>query len=159
MLEIPESIVSRESGSGPVIAYDILRLFIGPASLTPRGIDRVDLALARQIFSSESSGNVGILPTPAGVYAFSAARVRSLLNYIQELWAEDTLLADDPQLRSLLAKIAGPRSDAPPASPTRPLSFPQKVSRMLHMLRVTGSFPRRFAGRSVPAAALSADGL
>ena len=154
MLEISGSGVLGEFVSGPVIAYDILRLFIGPASLTPRGIDRVDLALARQIFFSDSSANVGILPTPAGVYAFSATRVRSLLNYIQELWAEDTVLADDPQLRSLLAKIAGPQDDASPIPPARPLTFPRKVSRMLHMLRVTGSFPRRFASRAVPANAV-----
>jgi len=131
-----------------------MRLFIGPASLTPRGIDRVDLALARQIFDSETSANVGILPTPAGVYAFSAPRVRKLLNYIQELWSEDTPLADDLQLRILLNRIAGPRNDASPVPSARPLSFREKVSRMLHMIRATGAFPRRFASRAVPAGAV-----
>lgn len=127
-----------------------MRLFIGPSSLTPRGIDRVDLALARQIFRNESSMNVGILPTPAGVYAFSATQVRRLLDYIQELWAEDTDLTDDRQLRSLLEKIARPRDHILPVLSARPLTLREKVWRMLHMLGATGSFPRRFAGRAVP---------
>ena len=71
--------VSHSQTTHPVIAYDVMRLFIGPSFLTPRGIDRVDLALARHIFDDESSQNVGVLPTPAGVYAFSAAQVRNLL--------------------------------------------------------------------------------
>lgn len=33
-----------------IIAYDLCRLFIGPHFATPRGIDRVDLAMAKHIF-------------------------------------------------------------------------------------------------------------
>lgn len=136
-----------------VVAYDVMRLFIGPSSLTPRGIDRVDLALARQIFN-ESNMNVGILPTPAGVYAFSAAQVRNLLNYIQELWAEDANLADDLQLQNLLEKLVRRQDHPLPVLSARTLLLREKVGRMLRMLGVTGSFPRRFAGRAVPANAV-----
>ena len=137
-----------------VIAYDVMRLFIGPAFLTPRGIDRVDLALARHIFSDESSRNVGVLPTPAGTYGFSAAQVRKLLVYIQELWAEDAGATGDLQLQWLLDKIACPQDDAPLVPPACSLLFRDKVWRMLRMLHATGLFPRRFAGRMVPADAV-----
>jgi hypothetical protein len=138
----------------PVIAYDVVRLFIGPSFLTPRGIDRVDLALARHIFSNESSRNVGVLPTPAGVYALSATQVRRLLAYIQELWAEDAGCGLDLQLQSLLDKIARRQDDALQAPTVRPLLLRQKVWRMLRMLRATSFFPHRFAGRAVPANAV-----
>ncbi|MES2452968.1 MAG: glycosyltransferase family 1 protein [Pseudomonadota bacterium] len=131
-----------------------MRLFIGPSFLTPRGIDRVDLALARHIFDDESSQNVGVLPTPAGVYAFSAAQVRNLLVYIQELWAEGAGAASDLQLRWLLDKIARRQDGAPPVPSASPLLFREKVWRMLRMLRATGLLPRRFASRSVPANAI-----
>src|ERR1700741_2595583 len=134
----------------PVIAYDIMRLFIGPSFLTPRGIDRVDLALARHIFCDEFSQNVGVLPTPAGVYAYSAAQVRKLLVYIQELWAEDADPTGDLQLQWLLDKIALRQGDVPSAPTAPPLLFRNKVRRMLCMLHATGLFPRRFAGRVVP---------
>lgn len=146
--------MSQISDRRPVIAYDIMRLFIGPSFLTPRGIDRVDLALARCIFDNHSSDNVGVLPTPGGVYAFPAAQVRSLLAYIQKLWAEGGTSANDVQLQGLLDKIARGRDDAPMASSARALSFQEKVWRMLRMLGATGLFPRRFASRAVPANAI-----
>jgi hypothetical protein len=47
-----------------VIAYDLTRLFLGPLSQSPRGIDRVDVALANAFFSEDKTVNLGILPTP-----------------------------------------------------------------------------------------------
>lgn len=137
-----------------IIAYDVMRLFIGPAFLTPRGIDRVDLALARYIFDDESSPNIGILPTPAGVYAFSAAQVRNLLVYIQGLWAEDAGPDGDSQLRLLLDKIELRQDNLPSVPPARVLLFRDQVWRMLRMLYATSLFPRRLAGRAVPAGAV-----
>lgn len=138
----------------PVIAYDVMRLFIGPAFLTPRGIDRVDLALARYLFSDTSTQNVGVLPTPVGVFAFSAAQVRVFLEYIQKLWAEDVGPEGDVQLQGLLGRILRPKDDTPLAQPAPSLAFRDKVRRMLHMLYATGLFPRHLAGRMVPANAI-----
>jgi glycosyltransferase involved in cell wall biosynthesis len=132
-----------------------MRLFIGPSFLTPRGIDRVDLALASHIFGNKSSNNIGVLPTPFGVYAYTAEQVRILLSYIRELWAEDTKPAGDLQLQWLLDKIAL-RHDAllSPIPPATGLLLRNKVWRMLRMLHATGLFPRRFAHRTVPANAV-----
>ncbi|MDB5578388.1 MAG: glycosyltransferase family 1 protein [Bradyrhizobium sp.] len=94
------------------------------------------------------------MPTPAGVYAFSALQVRNLLAYIQDLWAEDTGPASNLQLQSLSDKIVRQRDDTPPLAPVTSLLFREKVWRMLGMLRATGLFPRRFAVRAVPAGAV-----
>ncbi len=138
----------------PVIAYDVMRLFIGPAFLTPRGIDRIELALARHLFHEASGRNVGVLPTPIGVYAFSSAQVRDLLVYIQELWAEDLGPIGDIQLEVLLNRIVRRKFDAPPMADVPSLLFRDKVWRMLRMLYKTGLFPRGFASRVVPANAV-----
>lgn len=134
-----------------VIAYDVMRLFIGPSFLTPRGIDRVDLALARHIFREDANRNIGILPTPAGVYAYNASEIRRLLAYVQDLWAEDVDSSNDFQLRRLTDEITLRHNAGPPAPPARALSFQDKIWRMLRMLRATGLFPYRLAGRTVPA--------
>lgn len=147
-------IVHDEQTIRPLIAYDVMRLFIGPAFLTPRGIDRVDLALARHFFRDEFSRHIGVLPTPVGVYALSATQVRSLLAYIQELWAEDRGPASNVQLQSLSDRIVRRQDDAPPVAALPSLPFREKVWRMLAMLRATRLFPRRFAGRAVPAGAV-----
>lgn len=136
------------------IAYDVMRLFIGPSFLTPRGIDRIDLALARHIFSKGSSGNIGILPTPVGVFAYSAPQVRRLLAHVERLWAEDTASGEDPQLQWLLYKMALRQGGAPSMAGPGTLSFREKVGRMLRMLGATGLVPTRLAARTVPANAV-----
>ena len=133
-----------------VIAYDVMRLFIGPSFMTSRGIDRIELALAQHLFNDALNQNIGILPTPAGVYAFSASQVRSLLAYVQELWAEKSALSDDSQVQALLNKVARGQDWAPPAPSAPTLSLRNKVWRMVRMLCATKLVPYRLAGRVVP---------
>jgi glycosyltransferase involved in cell wall biosynthesis len=137
-----------------VIAFDIMRLFIGPSFMTPRGIDRVDIALANHIFDDDFSQSVGVLPTPLGVYCYSAKQVRVFLDHIRQLWAEDVDPADDLQLQRLLGEIAQRQDDGPPARPATALLFRHKVWRMLRMVHATGMYPRRLARRAVPANAI-----
>lgn len=137
-----------------IIAYDIMRIFIGPAFVTPRGIDRVDLALANYLFGDEFSQHFGVLPTPVGAYAFSATQVRRLLTYIQQLWAEDVSPTDDFQLQNLLDQMAGRYCDPRPIPAIGRLLFRDKIRRMLSMLWATKLFPYRFASRVVPANAV-----
>lgn len=90
------------------VAYDITRLFfIGPSSLTPRGIDRVDLLLANYFFSGERSRALGIIPTPWGIRAFEAARVRRGLQTLERLWSETTAAGDDLLWQELRSRILG----------------------------------------------------
>jgi glycosyltransferase involved in cell wall biosynthesis len=111
----------------------------------------VDLALARHLFMDSSTLNVGVLPTPFGTFAFSAAQVRFFLAYIDELWAENSDPTCDVQLQHLCNKIMLRPIDSAPASAAATLLFRNKVGRMLRMLYATGLFPRRFASRMVPA--------
>lgn len=138
----------------PAIAYDVLRLSIGPAFVTPRGIDRVDLALLTYLFDSDDSNNIGVLPTPFGVYALSAKQVRSLLSYVKNLWSEYDDAVMDSKLQYLLTVISEGNGDARPPRPSAPLLFRDKVGRMLRMLWATGIFPGRTASRAVPANAV-----
>lgn len=137
-----------------VIAYDITRLFIGPLFATPRGIDRVDLALARQIFANPGTPNLGILPTPWGVRAFPASLVRRLLRRLEALWSEDESVERDPALRNLLDRLADPdRPDAPPQLP-RGMSLFKGIGRIFDLLRVTGLRLGRPARSGVPQGAI-----
>ena len=54
------------------IAFDLTRLFIGPITTTPRGIDRVDLGYARH-FSSSGTETASAFCRPSGVYGGSIA--------------------------------------------------------------------------------------
>ena len=134
-----------------VIAYDVLRLFIGPASRTPRGIDRVDLALARHLFTDPMAPHVGILPTPAGTFALSAAQVARLIDHLYTLWSEGPNADADRQWATLIDALIGtPVSRS--ATPTRsaPLSMARMSARMVRMLGITACVPYRLAVKAVP---------
>ena len=96
------------------IAYDLTRLFLGPLSLSPRGIDRVDVALANHFFQQDNSRNIGILPTPWGIRAFHAGMVRRGLDHLHHIWAERIDETSDPRWHGLVAALCGaPVAPAP----------------------------------------------
>ena len=127
-----------------VIAYDLARLFIGPIFYTPRGVDRVDLAMARHVFDDDASPNLGILPTPWGVRAFPARIVRRWLAHLQHLWAEDTDIKHDARLCGLIEQMrvsfdaVPPELDSARVLQPPPLSFARKAVRLLAQLQSTG---------------------
>lgn len=124
------------------IAFDVARLFLGPLSVMPRGIDRVDLALARHFFASDTSQHAfGILPTPWGMRAFPASRVRCGLERLEILWAEDISPETDPIWMQLCGRMCSRGS--PDASPSLvkgwgALSIPAQISRLVRVLAATG---------------------
>ncbi len=121
-----------------VIAYDLARLFIGPIFYTPRGVDRVDLAMARHVFDDDASPNLGILPTPWGVRAFPARIVRRWLAHLQHLWAEDTDIKHDARLCGLIEQMRVSFDAVPPElDSARVLQPPPSLSRA----RQSGSSP------------------
>lgn len=133
------------------IAYDLARLFIGPIFATPRGIDRVDLALARHIFAEGNDQHLGILPTPWGVRALPAPIVRRALTHLKALWAEDTNFEDDRTLQTLIRVLQGraPLSDRPECD-RQALSTRGRARRMLDHIRATGFQLWQSADRAVP---------
>jgi glycosyltransferase involved in cell wall biosynthesis len=124
----------REGGELPVIGFDVTRLFLGPLSRSPRGIDRIDLALAHHLFADDASPHLGILPTPWGVRAYEAARIRRGLDHLDALWSESASAEADPQWRNVSGWLRG---EVPSRAATRGGHF-GKGARLARELRATG---------------------
>lgn len=138
-----------------IIAYDMCRLFIGPYFATPRGIDRVDLAMANHLFADPDSPHIAILPTPLGVRAYPARVARLLLDHLQIIWGESAETEKDIRLLGLVADMRSPMS-ARALDPlgAAGLSRAESVLRSLATLRHTGVRPGRAAVTAVPADAV-----
>lgn len=122
----------------PIIVYDLTRLFLGPLNQSPRGIDRVDIALADHFFANEDCGNIGILPTPWGIRGFPAGMVKRGLEHLHQLWAERIDEGADPQWGELVANLCGTQHTAIAARAPKRLTMAQKTHRMLRHLMQTG---------------------
>ena len=145
---------TRAQSDVRVIAYDITRLFIGVLFPTPRGIDRVDLALARRLFADPHSPNLGILPTPWGVRAFPAKLVRRLLAHLQGLWSEEVAPGGDPVLGELLAHFGLPTGYRRALPLPSGLSLSRRAWRVFGLLRATTIKLGRSARNGVPRGAI-----
>ena len=135
-----------------IIAYDMCRLFIGPYFATPRGIDRVDLAVANHVFADPDSPHVAILPTPLGVRAYPARTARLLLDHLHAAWGERAGTENDMRLHRLIAGINSPAASGefPPLGIAR-RTRADSVLRSLNMLRHTGLRLGGAASTTVPA--------
>jgi len=120
----------------PPIAYDVTRLFLGPLSRTPRGIDRVDLAFAEHIFQNQPNA-LAVLPTPWGVRCYGAERVLPGLERLRALWSETTDPERDAVYMALRARLLG-RTVAREQAPARSLSRADTPLRLISLLRATG---------------------
>src|SRR5215472_618423 len=116
------------------IAYDVVRLFLGPLAVTPRGIDRVDFRYARYFFETWPGDCVGTLPTPWGVRWYDRRRVLQGLNRLEQLWLE-TLRSDEDhvlgRIKGLLSGKHEPRNQKSGEDRRNVLS---PVSRLLDVL-------------------------
>lgn len=117
-----------------LIAYDATRLFLGPLSLTPRGIDRVDLAYARHFFEHSTEDCCAILPTAWGTRVFPRERVIRGLAKLEELWSENRLPAVDGAWMALAPTMQAGKSSWYVRSPG---TF-GLAARMLSLLKATG---------------------
>lgn len=120
------------------IAYDLTRLFLGPLSQSPRGIDRVDIAFANYLFFNRKIESVGILPTPWGIRAFNADMVRRGLDHLHHIWAERIDEGEDPHWQGLVAAILEQGVPNRPAPRRKPAGLLTKAQRMWMHLRRTG---------------------
>jgi glycosyltransferase involved in cell wall biosynthesis len=116
------------------IAYDATRLFLGPLSLTPRGIDRVDLAYARHFFERTDEDCWAILPTAWGTRCFPRERVLRGLARLEELWAENRLPGEDRAWTALTPTLGGGGRSMHRASNGK-LAL---AGRMMSLLKATG---------------------
>ena len=130
------------------LLYDILRLFIGPWSPMPRGIDRIDLAYAQHLFADWPGEISGITPTPWGVRLYDRALVQKGLARLAEIWRETDPESEDPVLSGIKARLAG---QIPPLLPSHARS--SAVRRQARLVAVTG-IPTGRGLRHAPADAI-----
>ena len=141
-----------------VIAFDLARLFLAPLFLGPRGIDKVDLAIARHLFPDDDSPHIGVMPTFWGIRAYRARDVRRMLDHVATIWAEhppgDANPAQDNRLALIIARIrSASTAHRTPIAPPRRLSVGNKVLRMLQALYATGMPLGRPVRKAVPTGA------
>ncbi len=120
------------------IAYDVTRLFLGPLSRTPRGIDRVDFALAARFFRQSAYPCVGIMPTLHGTRAFSHHAVRRGLVRLQQLWAERQGGDKNAIWLDLVAELTGQRVGTASIPAPTPMTTLQRMRRMASLISATG---------------------
>ena len=109
----------------PPIVFDLLRLFLGPSRTAPRGIDRVDLAYARFLFTNWPGDCVGLLPTPWGLRLYDRRRVMAGLDALEAMWRERSVGPD--AVFDEVARRLGGAASQPSVSPAN---------------RVRGALPR-----------------
>jgi len=131
------------------IAYDTVRLFLGPLAVTPRGIDRVDLRYARFFFETWPGDCVGTLPTPWGIRWYDRQRVLQGLDRLEELWSETIQSHEDRVLRFIKNRLSGngEPSEDPRKDRRRAL---RRAQRLLDLISVTGVSLGASVVRSVP---------
>ena len=112
------------------IIYDVSRLFLCTAAVAPRGIDRLDLAIAEHLFAHWPGDVWGCMPTVLGERLFDRDRVLRGLAYLQELWSETRPASEDGALRQWSAQLSD--SEPPPARRTARWTGP------LSLIRRTG---------------------
>ena len=138
----------------PVIAYDLCRLFIGPCFATPRGIDRVDLAVANQVFADLTSPHVALLPTPLGARVYTASAARRFLDQLHYVWGEVADTENDQRLSGLIADMHAPAARVFTPLRDRGLSRRQSIARWLTLLRRSGWSMGEAAVTAVPQGAV-----
>ncbi|SON56949.1 glycosyltransferase, family [Hartmannibacter diazotrophicus] len=131
------------------VAYDILRLFLGPLSRTPRGIDRIDGLLARHFLETYEGDCFGVMPTPLGSRIYERDRVLKGLNHLERLWSENRDDDESTKFRHVLKVLNGSKAPKPPR-PRRHDSHLARAARELSLIGKTGFSFGRSTVRHLP---------
>ncbi len=138
----------------PVIAYDLLNLFLlGPSLCAPRGIDRIDFALADYFFTASKKNVVGVLPTPVGVRVLDADTVRTGLRYLEGLWQETIDPMSDQDWIDICKRLNGIRVSTFEAPRSGRRSFVGGVLRLRRQLELPFVSPGRPVRSDLPSGA------
>jgi glycosyltransferase involved in cell wall biosynthesis len=100
------------------VAFDLTRLFVGSASSTPRGIDRVELAYARHFLETWGGDCIGTLPTPWGIRWYDRQRSLLVVDYVEKQWHENESATADLVYAAVKAQLRGETSAALPKKDT-----------------------------------------
>ena len=120
------------------IAYDVARLLLGAAAVTPRGIDRVDFRYARFFFETWPGDCSGTLPTPWGVRQYDRRRVVQGLDRLEQLWSETVQSQEDRVLREIKGRLSGTQDPEAERSREHDRAASSPASRVLELLSAAG---------------------
>ena len=136
------------------IAFDLSSMFACAASDTPRGIDRVDMGYAKQIFQESRTENLGLLPSLNRMGVLTHGEARDFAEVIERRWRETATPADDGTLSAWLQKrLAGETPPRPPRRRGRP-SRTDTIMRFARLVVRARRTPLRPAMSCVPHGAI-----
>jgi glycosyltransferase involved in cell wall biosynthesis len=120
------------------LALDMSRLWLASLRPTPRGIERGDLALIRELLDAWPGDLFGLTPTPWGLSIVGREGVSRLIGRVGDVWREEASPESDPVYRQIRDWLNG-RDEFRPAVP-EPSWRHQilKARRGLGALRATG---------------------
>jgi glycosyltransferase involved in cell wall biosynthesis len=113
------------------IAFDMVRLMLGPFSAHPRGIDRIDFGYAASLFKDWPEDFVGIVPMMWGMRWYGRKKLGFGLERLDTFWRETMDRDHDPAYARLKQFLA---------DPAHPGSRPRRPSRWMTRLRGTWRF-------------------
>jgi glycosyltransferase involved in cell wall biosynthesis len=90
------------------IAYDVLRLMLGPMHETPRGIDRIDFGIANSLHAVWPEAFNGIALMPWGLRYFGRKKLAEHGDLLRTLWRERVARDEDPVYQRLKRFLTDP---------------------------------------------------
>lgn len=106
-------------GLNPPLAIDLTRLFLGPLSRAPRGVDRVELGYAQHFLNLWPGPCFMTVPSPWGTRSFDRAHALRMVEAVAQLWREDVRVEDDHEFRVLKDRLAGVEAPTDSKQPPR----------------------------------------
>jgi glycosyltransferase involved in cell wall biosynthesis len=120
------------------LVIDMSRLWLASLRPTPRGIERVDFALARQLTEEWTGPLQGLSWTPWGIRLFDRHGLARLLAHIETIWREQGAAADDPVFRHVRDWLLGRADFEPEPTVWRLRHHLRRAKRAARTLRATG---------------------
>ena len=130
------------------IAFDMVRLMLGPFSATPRGIDRIDFGYATSLYHDWPADFVGIAPMMWGMRWFGRKKLRYGIELLDSYWRETMDRDHDPAYARFKRFLADPAH--PLAQPRRRRSKAYLWGRSaIRFVRLISRGPWTFGGTTL----------
>ena len=134
------------------IAYDLLRLMLGPMHETPRGIDRIDFGIAAALHADWPEGLNGVALMPWGLRYFDRKKLAEAGDQLRALWRERISRDDDPVYQALKRFLTDPGriSEAPRLRSPRWMAEFHGGVRLVRFMTLTGRWELGRTVRTLP---------
>jgi glycosyltransferase involved in cell wall biosynthesis len=134
------------------IAYDMLRLMLGPMHETPRGIDRIDFGIASALHADWPAALNGLALMPWGLRYFGRKKLAEGGEQLRTLWREHIARDDDPIYQRLKRFLADPARvpETPPLHSARWIAELQGGLRLVRFMTRAGKWELGRKVRTLP---------